>query len=561
MPYSTNTGALGVASPDNNSSVLENNDYLLGIKLHWCPNAEISVQQTVTLPQGKYKLSWDSYVSQTTAGAESRCGVIIDGQGSYKPLATNIGEWYNPEIEFVATEEKNITIKFGYYKTQNTGGGASPVLLIDNLKLLSLEASTEDLASKISDIENLLVAGSPGESFLTASLNNAKSLLTNESATGFERVLEMDKLDADLTKYQNKTISNIKLDESDFVDFSADKAIYYIVQDEVSLPSSVSAIIDESFGASYQVENIGNEFNITVTAGDGSTLQYVIKFVENKMAAWDAQSKPNDSGWYCTDETVNWAEPGSGNDYQFRDNLALGGISIGRAFIHPHNNALFSFPVTLEEGKIYAFECSSAKMSGDGTRPVTFTINTAQDGSGDVLGSDDTPSAKWDQYTNHYFEFLSSEAAQYFATWQTQDGGGSDRSLAYGFKVYEIADAIKIEFETFGGTEIANKYIRNGEVITLGDAPIKENHNLLGWYTDADFQNEFDAQSPITADTKLYAKWESSIPSSIEDVESQSLYLISVKGGVKVVSKAATQIRVISIIGQDLAKSDIKSEE
>lgn len=159
MPYETilyvkgnNTaGGQAVAAPSNGSSVTVDNENLLFVEANWCENAVLGVQQTIPLPAGTYRLTFDSYVTTTLENASSLCGISYGETTDYKwPASTNT--WTNNEIEFVLDEQTNVTISMGYKKTANVGGGSSAFLFVDNLKLTYY--NTDVLAHQDDIIEN-----------------------------------------------------------------------------------------------------------------------------------------------------------------------------------------------------------------------------------------------------------------------------------------------------------------------------------------------------------------------------------------------------------------------
>lgn len=231
----------------------------------------------------------------------------------------------------------------------------------------------------------------------------------------------------------------------------------------------------------------------------------------NYMEGWDAggstSESPYDAGWRTTDVNVTWndCDPINPDYYQYRDNL-----SVGRVFIHPQNASIFSFPVNgLKAKTFYQFSCSSAKMSGNQTRPTTFAINTAKDGTGSVLGSDNHSALKWDKHTNHSFRFVSVNAGNYYMTWQTENSDG-DRSLAWGFNVVELGEALTAIFNTDGGNPVNPQYLLSGanEMVTKPADPTREGYIFKGWYSDSYCTEEYDFASPVTVDVIIYAKWQ-----------------------------------------------------
>lgn len=142
MPYNntlyvqSNNAVAGqaVAAPTNGSSVTTDNSNLLFVEANWCQNAVLGVKQTIPLPAGSYRLTFDSYVTTSVANANSLCGVSYGETTNYKwPAATNT--WTANEVDFTLTEQKDVTISMGYKKINNVGGGSSAFLFVDNVKL------------------------------------------------------------------------------------------------------------------------------------------------------------------------------------------------------------------------------------------------------------------------------------------------------------------------------------------------------------------------------------------------------------------------------------------
>lgn len=65
-----------------------------------------------------------------------------------------------------------------------------------------------------------------------------------------------------------------------------------------------------------------------------------------------------------------------------------------------------------------------------------------------------------------------------------------------------------LSFETNGGNVIDDVIIENGQNITSLTEPTKQGFSFDGWFFDNNiFENKVDTEVPLTADTKLYAKW------------------------------------------------------
>lgn len=142
MPYDktlyvvSNNAVAGqaVTSPTNGSSVTESNGDLLFVEANWCENAVLGVKQTIPLPAGSYRLTFDSYVTNAIGNKESRCGVSYGETTNYKwPEALNT--WTANEVDFTLDVQTDVTISMGYKKIGNVGGGNSAFLFVDNVKL------------------------------------------------------------------------------------------------------------------------------------------------------------------------------------------------------------------------------------------------------------------------------------------------------------------------------------------------------------------------------------------------------------------------------------------
>ena len=189
MPYNTtlyvnsngSTAGQAVTAPANGSSVTEGNDNVLFVEANWCNQALLGVKQTVNLPAGKYTLTFDTYVTTNLNYGTSRCGVSYGSTTNYKwPTALNT--WTNNEITFTLADATDVTISMGYLKNSNQGGGNSPFLFVDNVKLTYTAIVVKDV------LETALTAATNANttlknSDLTAAIATAQSVYENEDAT------------------------------------------------------------------------------------------------------------------------------------------------------------------------------------------------------------------------------------------------------------------------------------------------------------------------------------------------------------------------------------------
>ena len=72
-----------------------------------------------------------------------------------------------------------------------------------------------------------------------------------------------------------------------------------------------------------------------------------------------------------------------------------------------------------------------------------------------------------------------------------------------------------VVFDTNGHDEIDAQKIKHGEKATKPADPSDEGWIFEGWYSDAELTKEYDFNTPITADIKLFAKWtEAGLPNT-----------------------------------------------
>ena len=64
-----------------------------------------------------------------------------------------------------------------------------------------------------------------------------------------------------------------------------------------------------------------------------------------------------------------------------------------------------------------------------------------------------------------------------------------------------------VSFNTFSESTIESKTVKYNTTIKAPTAPTKEGYTFDGWYSDENFVNKFNFNTPITANTTLYAKW------------------------------------------------------
>jgi uncharacterized repeat protein (TIGR02543 family) len=87
--------------------------------------------------------------------------------------------------------------------------------------------------------------------------------------------------------------------------------------------------------------------------------------------------------------------------------------------------------------------------------------------------------------------------------------------VQYGYNNYDISyttgtHQYVVEFVANGGSATPPQFLSNGDLVARPTNPARAGYEFRGWFADADFANEFNFATPITANTTIYAKWEKS---------------------------------------------------
>lgn len=70
-----------------------------------------------------------------------------------------------------------------------------------------------------------------------------------------------------------------------------------------------------------------------------------------------------------------------------------------------------------------------------------------------------------------------------------------------------VATYYTVTFDTDGGTAIEDQLVRDGQTAEEPAAPTKSGYTFDGWYEEDTFTTAFDFDTPITANTTVYAKF------------------------------------------------------
>lgn len=558
--------ALNSVNPPANDINGEAEGAVLMMSAAWGNTAQMS--QSVSLPAGTYELSYDVLNQNAGRSIETNLFGFIPEEGTpvYGTTTTFSNTWTTETVKFTLNDATQGKISIGI-KALGKGSGDNGKLAIDNIKLYFTAAKLSDLEAAIRTAQEATADGSAGESYMKTAIAQAQEIYEKgDKATASEILTAIDALNQAVSLYEDATLSDLRIDGNSINGFNPDVTDYIYDIAAGKQPVVTATANGQEAGASVEISELDETsqcITITVTSGKGFPTQvYTIQFNTDYMAGWDADGStelsPYDAGWRCADENFGWSADVADQNSKgtYRDDL-----NVGRVFIHPKNNSVFSFPIKgLEVGKEYTFTCTSSKMSGNQGRPTTFTVNTESDGTGTVIGSVTADAGKWPGSTNYSFSFVVPENGDYFLTWKTEDSDG-DRSLAWGFTLTQTGEALKITFDSDGGTAIAPQYLSEGDVIQEPEDPVKYGFIFNGWwYNDDGFDSKWNFELGVEKDMTLVAHWidPTSVGSHSKD---PSFKVEGMSGGVKLTTTQAIHVKVYNISGQRILSTSIAPGE
>lgn len=558
--------ALNSVNPPANDINGEAEGAVLMMSAAWGNTAQMS--QSVSLPAGTYELSYDVLNQNAGRSIETNLFGFIPEEGTpvYGTTTTFSNTWTTETVKFTLNDATQGKISIGI-KALGKGSGDNGKLAIDNIKLYFTAAKLSDLEAAIRTAQEATADGSAGESYMKTAIAQAQEIYEKgDKATASEILTAIDALNQAVSLYEDATLSDLRIDGNSINGFNPDVTDYIYDIAAGKQPVVTATANGQEAGASVEISELDETsqcLTITVTSGKGFPTQvYTIQFNTDYMAGWDADGStelsPYDAGWRCADENFGWSADVADQNSKgtYRDDL-----NVGHVFIHPKNNSVFSFPIKgLEVGKEYTFTCTSSKMSGNQGRPTTFTVNTESDGTGTVIGSVTADAGKWPGSTNYSFSFVVPENGDYFLTWKTEDSDG-DRSLAWGFTLTQTGEALKITFDSDGGTAIAPQYLSEGDVIQEPEDPVKYGFIFNGWwYNDDGFDSKWNFELGVEKDMTLVAHWidPTSVGSHSKD---PSFKVEGMSGGVKLTTTQAIHVKVYNISGQRILSTSIAPGE
>lgn len=182
-------------------------------------------------------------------------------------------------------------------------------------------------------------------------------------------------------------------------------------------------------------------------------------------------------------------------------------------------NSLYSVKETLKTNVV--IDSDSVSLNGGVADSVKWmnalTVNKVTFNGNEVQFTNNT--VKADSLNDKQFCFFGyypnteQDAAQITIANNNMDSAlssmaGDVTDIDVSFKNNKIEDipVYLVNFIANGKASNSSKLVLSGKTVTLPKLK-NDTETLLGWYKDKGFKNEFDATTPITSNTTLYARW------------------------------------------------------
>ena len=114
----------------------------------------------------------------------------------------------------------------------------------------------------------------------------------------------------------------------------------------------------------------------------------------------------------------------------------------------------------------------------------------------------------------YYTDKLVSQSTNYTYEPGTTMVQGIDEPINYLTAVFaeDEPGIYTVTFNTYGGTEISSVEVEEGNTVSRpASDPTKDGKVFGGWYSDETCSSEFNFNTPITANTTIYAKWKNKV--------------------------------------------------
>ena len=287
----------------------------------------------------------------------------------------------------------------------------------------------------------------------------------------------------------------------------------------IQIPDSVLSIQDYAFGNCISLETIHIPVSVTsigVYAFNGCPSSMTVTYSGSKKQ-WDSIKGK--------DELLNI--PLVCNKLQATFNPNNGDPTVTK-FIDNDKNSKFAelVPEPTKENYTFAGWYNGNEKFDFTTVPTGDVTLTAKWTAKDYEVSFITEHGKTPTSQNVKYNGTATNPGELTEDGYTFDGWYADenRTIEFDFTnpiksnttVYAkwTANDYEVSFITEHGNAPTSQNVKYNETADDPGKLTEEGYTFIGWYTDKNYTKEFDFSTPITGDTKVYAKWEKNAPNT-----------------------------------------------
>ncbi|WP_405154339.1 InlB B-repeat-containing protein [Paenibacillus sp. FSL K6-0108] len=259
--------------------------------------------------------------------------------------------------------------------------------------------------------------------------------------------------------------------------------------DKVIVPSDPTKA-GHTFGGWYTDSGLSQAFDFDNTTVTADTTLYAKWTVNSYTVNFDPTG-----GSVVADQTVPYGELVTAPDVPTKAGYTFGGWYT-------------------DSGLSQAFDFDTTTVTADITLYAKWTVNSytvhfASNGGsvvadqsiqhGDLAAVPDSPTKAGHTFGGWYTDSGLSQAFDFNNTTVT-----NDLTLYAKWTV----NSYTVNFDSNGGTVVADQTVPYGELAAAPDIPTKAGHTFAGWYHEPELSTPFDLNTAsIVQDTTLYAKW------------------------------------------------------
>ncbi|WP_186327885.1 InlB B-repeat-containing protein [Paenibacillus xylanexedens] len=425
----------------------------------------------------------DTYTTnQSSTLAESAPGVLSnDSDASTAILKSgpmNGTLVMNPNGAFTYTPNTNYVGSDSFtYSANNQWGTSIPVLVT-----ITIGQTTPPIVNGVSD-------GGIYNQTVTPAFNSGTALLNDAVFTSGTEVTADGVYTLVVTNSIGSTTVHFSIDTAAPVVSGVTDNGKYNERPTITFNEGTATLNGSPFSSGGTVQSEG-EYALIVTDSAGNTTTLHFSFYTPRTISFNSNG-----GSEVTEQTVSYG-----------DKVIVPAVPTKAGYI-------FAGWYT-DSGLSQAFDFDNTTVTADITLYAKWTVNSYtvnfDPNGGSVVADQTVP----------YGELVTApdvptKAGYTFGGWYTDSG----LSKAFDFDNTTVTaditlyakwtvNSYTVNFESNGGSVVADQSIQHGDLAAAPDTPTKAGHTFAGWFTDSGLSQAFDFDNTtVTNDLTLYAKW------------------------------------------------------